>query len=231
MEDEPEMIREQMRETRAALSEKLETLEHQVVETVQGATTAVSETVENVKEAVQETVHSVQEAVSLSRQVDRHPWLMMGGAVALGFLGGRLLFSRSLENGSGLAGSPPHLPEDAGHNGGFARLAADAATSVVQSGNGDSASGKESFQQPLGPELSELKAWAVGSALGVARDLLKRSLPTNIAASFGEVMDSMTRKLGGTPIHGSALEEDLTPPSGATRAASAESTGVRAAAC
>jgi len=109
MDNEPEreVIRQQMEETRAALTDKLETLEHQVVDTVQGATTAVQETVATVKDAVQETVEtvkgSVQETVEtvketfdLNRQVDRHPWLMFGGAVAVGYLGGRLLTSEEV---------------------------------------------------------------------------------------------------------------------------------------
>src|SRR5262245_55877302 len=97
--EQPKVIRHQMEETRASLTEKLETLEHQVVGTVQGATSAVTETVENVKEAVaetvetvkgtvRETVETVKETFDLSRQVDRHPWLMVGGSVALGFLCG-----------------------------------------------------------------------------------------------------------------------------------------------
>jgi len=42
-----------MKETRTALTEKLETLENQVIGSVHEATCAVSETVASVKEAVQ----------------------------------------------------------------------------------------------------------------------------------------------------------------------------------
>jgi ElaB/YqjD/DUF883 family membrane-anchored ribosome-binding protein len=95
MDNESEVIRQQMEETRTSLAEKLETLEQQVVGTVQGATTAVADTVESVKDAVQETVSTVQESVhdalDLSRHVERHPWAMVGGSVALGYLAGRLL--------------------------------------------------------------------------------------------------------------------------------------------
>src|SRR5260370_10532692 len=91
MDHEADAIRQQMEETRASLTEKLETLEQQIVETVQGATSAVTETVENVKEAVHETVSEVKEKVhetvdtvkltfDLRQQVDRYPWLLVGGA-------------------------------------------------------------------------------------------------------------------------------------------------------
>src|SRR5262249_25091040 len=93
---------QQMEETRSALTEKLQTLENQVVETVSEANTAVVQTVETVKEAVhdtvetvkgtvEDTVESVKSAFDISQHVDRHPWLMMGGAVALGYLGGCVL--------------------------------------------------------------------------------------------------------------------------------------------
>ena len=42
MDNESEVIRQQMDETRSALSDKVELLEQQVVETVHGATTAVA---------------------------------------------------------------------------------------------------------------------------------------------------------------------------------------------
>ena len=102
MENESEMIRQQMDETRTAMTEKIEMLEHQVVETVQVASTAVADTVENVKEivrdslqtvkeSVHETVETVKDAFDLHRQVDQRPWTMFAGATALGYLGACLL--------------------------------------------------------------------------------------------------------------------------------------------
>ncbi len=93
---------------RASLTEKLETLEHQIVETVQGATSAMTETVENVKEAVHDTVSEVKSTVNetvdtvkstfdIPHHFRRHPWLMLGGAVAVGYLASRIL-DRVLES-------------------------------------------------------------------------------------------------------------------------------------
>jgi hypothetical protein len=45
MDNEPEVTRADLDETRASLSEKLETLEQQVVHSVHGATNAVNDTV------------------------------------------------------------------------------------------------------------------------------------------------------------------------------------------
>ena len=61
--DDPEVIRAQMQETRTALTEKLEALEHQVVDTVQATTSTVAETVQQVKAAVEDTVGTVKDTV------------------------------------------------------------------------------------------------------------------------------------------------------------------------
>src|SRR5262249_47026222 len=102
MDDKTEVICHNIEETRSALSDKVEALEEQVVDTVQGTTSAVAETVDTVKEAVQETVEQVRETVQgtveavketfdIRLQYERHPWLMFGGSVGLGFLAGKLL--------------------------------------------------------------------------------------------------------------------------------------------
>ena len=98
MDDTSEVIRQQMDEIRSQLSDKLESLEHQVSDTVQSTGTAVNatvsavqDTVETVTEAVRDAVHSVSNAFDIRRQVDRHPWLVLGGSVALGYLAFRFL--------------------------------------------------------------------------------------------------------------------------------------------
>src|SRR5215831_16294588 len=102
MDDKTEVICHNIEETRSALSDKVEALEEQVVDTVQGTTSAVAETVDTVKEAVQDTVEQVKDTVQgtveavketfdIGLQCERHPWLMFGGSVGLGFLAGKLL--------------------------------------------------------------------------------------------------------------------------------------------
>src|SRR5262249_3446394 len=107
--DEPEVIRQQMEDTRANLTQKLEALEQQVVGTVQNTTEAVTQTVETVKEAVQgtvaavkgtvgdtvdtvkETVGAVKDKLDLAACVQQYPWSAFGASVAGGYLIGRLL--------------------------------------------------------------------------------------------------------------------------------------------
>src|ERR1051326_4970636 len=105
MDQEAELIREQMQETRAALTDKLEALEHQVTDTVQTAATSVAETVETVTDTVKSTAQTFKDSVEgamesvgslldLRQQVERHPWGMLAAGVAVGFIGTRL-FDRS----------------------------------------------------------------------------------------------------------------------------------------
>lgn len=210
MDSEPEVIRQQMEETRASLTEKLETLEQQVVGTVQGATTAVSETVESVKEAVQQTVDtvkgsvqdtvdSVKDTFDVPRQVDRYPWLMMGGAIALGYVGGRLLL-RSSEGPRTYWSSPPTTNgrRDSPPTPEY-RPAAAAPPSEADSGwlgaIGDS----------YGPEIARLKGLAIGAVLGLVRDAIARSAPEPMRPRLTDVIDSITTKVGGQPIAGPVL--------------------------
>src|SRR5437868_9061606 len=102
MDNETEVIKQQMEETRESLSEKLGALEQHVLSTVQDTTDSVTNTVETVKDAVQGTVSSVKETVAdtvdtvkeafdVRQQVERYPWAMLAGAVFVGYVGGRLL--------------------------------------------------------------------------------------------------------------------------------------------
>src|SRR5262249_5691996 len=68
MAEEPEVIREQIRETQESLASKLSTLEDKVVNTVTNTTESVSQTVENVKETVADTIETVKDSVESTVQ-------------------------------------------------------------------------------------------------------------------------------------------------------------------
>jgi ElaB/YqjD/DUF883 family membrane-anchored ribosome-binding protein len=105
MADEPEVIQQELDETRHALAEKLgaigekitgtvetvtDTVEN-VTETVENTVEAVTDTVEAVGETAQETVEAVKHAFNIPEQVKAHPWLWFGGSIVVGFLGGKLI--------------------------------------------------------------------------------------------------------------------------------------------
>jgi ElaB/YqjD/DUF883 family membrane-anchored ribosome-binding protein len=204
MENEPEVIREQMEATRTDLTERLELLEQTVVGTVRETTGAVTDTVKKVQEAVkdtvdvvkgtvEETVEEVRETFNLSRQVERHPWLMLGGAVATGFVAGRLL--GPAEAFAGRLGSGEARP----------RGYTSAAPSLPGTPLNPAPPPPEEEPSFLGrlldqfaPEVDKLKGLAVGALVGALGKAVTRQLPPEYAPTVNDVVHSVTAKLGGT---------------------------------
>src|SRR5215813_7903714 len=114
--------RREMAETRAAMTEKIEALEERVRDTVEGAQSTGKDVLENVKGTVDETVGTVKETLKEARstvagmvenvkeaiddtttmvkrsfdftyQMDQHPWMMLSGAVLVGYVLGGLDFT------------------------------------------------------------------------------------------------------------------------------------------
>lgn len=115
MGNQAEMTRDRMATTRSHLGEKWESLEDQVSETVSStkdaahdSAAAVKETVDNVTAAIEGAMKTLGETIDLEAQARRHPWLLVGGSVALGclaaqFVGGPVNTS-SCATGSGAQG-------------------------------------------------------------------------------------------------------------------------------
>jgi ElaB/YqjD/DUF883 family membrane-anchored ribosome-binding protein len=199
----PEEIREKIDATRSDLSDKLEALEHKVRETVSDAKGAVSDTVESVKQTVDSTVCAVKESVhdafdtvkdslDVSRQVDRHPWAMLAGSIAAGFVTGRLLDKQTTGNVA-MNLTMAYTPKGTGHHG-------DAAGTAWQA---DTRPGLLSeLGDKFGSELGQLKGLAIGALMSLAREFVKDSVSPALAPELERVIDDVTSKLGGKPIHG-----------------------------
>jgi len=194
-----EMIQQQMQETRASLTEKLETLEQKVVGTVENATAAVNETVDVIKETVNETVATVQEGVKGSvdsvkefvdvpGHVDRHPWMMVGGSMAVGYCLSTLLSQKP----SASSAVPTYQPGPVLTASSRARP--DVPSQAAQSIATPAPSGV------WAPEIAKLKGLALGVLFGTARELLVSSVPEHMGDQLRDVVDSATRKVGGQPL-------------------------------
>jgi ElaB/YqjD/DUF883 family membrane-anchored ribosome-binding protein len=217
-----DVIRDQMEDTRTSLSEKLETLEKQVVDTVQGATCNVAETVEAVKETVQETVASVKDSVQqtlaavttsvrqsvhavrgffdIPAHVDHHPWAMVGGSALLGFALGALLRGKKRE-----------VAEDAS-----ARPAAQQPSPLRASSNGRHAAPEPArqsswdFLTKFAPEISKLKTLALGALMGAIREKVLKAAPPDMGSSLEEFLNNITEKITGEPT-GPRKDDNLHP--------------------
>lgn len=101
----PEDVQERMRDTRAHMTGQMHALEDKVggmmndatktvVNAVSGMRDAVGTASEWVRGASASVLASVRRAVDVRRHVRRHPWLAVGGAVALGFVCARFVGRR-----------------------------------------------------------------------------------------------------------------------------------------
>jgi ElaB/YqjD/DUF883 family membrane-anchored ribosome-binding protein len=220
MENEPEVIRQQMEDTRTALTEKLENLEEQVVARVRNTTDSVNETVENVKEAVENTVQtvsntvdrtveSVKETFDVRRQFEQRPWLMLGGAVLVGYIGGRLL-DRMV--------SP--VPTT---NGYYPELSPEPAASHYQAQPAPAKpSWGEEVVEHMKPALSKLGQLAIGVTTGIIGEMVREQIPEALQKDVGEIIDEVTRSLGGKPLHGFLSHESGNLASDSSRSATSQ---------
>jgi len=208
MEDQPEVIRKQMEETRSSLSDKLEALEKKVAETVEPVTNAVertteavAETAETVKETVQavsgqvkETVRSMASTFDLRHQTDKHPWVVFGVAATVGCLAGTMLGRRAQRRQA----TQPAQPARARHNG----RGGDGASHHPEWGATKRAreAAKPQPDSLFAQEIRQLKGLAISSLLGFVRDLAKRAVPGAIGEKIAEQLDGFTTRLGAEPL-------------------------------
>jgi len=206
-----------MEHTRSSLTQKLEVLEKRVSDTVEEATSAVSDTIETVKDTVESTVETVKgtvestvetvyDAFNLSARVERHPWAMVSGSLALGFVSGLLLSPTSRrQTGIDASVSPPGAEE------------LDAAPAWAP----PPAPRAEAYRQPeaqhpswwnqllsaFGSEIDKLKGLAIGTAGAVVRDLVAEIAPENLKPTLTDMINNITTKVGGQTIPGRVLPE------------------------
>jgi len=192
-----DLIRKQMEATRTSLSDKLETLENKFLNTVQDATSAVNETVTSVRESMHEGVETVKDFVDVKAHADRHPWAVFGGSVLCGYLVANLFTGGKASRSSTGSSTGSVLPVSKGHQG---------------DGNGRQklkkqpiAEASQGWLSTFEPELNQLKSLAVGTTLGTVREMVAAELAPHLAGQLREMIDSITRKIGGEPIPSSDL--------------------------
>lgn len=217
----PEVIQQQMEETRSRLAEKLDQLTQQaagtvetVSETVTDTVETVSDTVQTVTETVQETVESVREMFDLPGHVQKHPWAMFGGAVALGYFFGWLTAPRPRFQQAAAPAAPPAPPSPAPT--GVNRLQdywkeEQSSGQESRTPEGQPKGWWDSLTRTFGPTLEKVKGLAVGATLGLARDVVAGSMGNNLSTQVQEVFDDLTNRMGGTRVPSARRHEDVPP--------------------
>ena len=191
--DTPTLIQERMEETKSQLSDKLESLDLQlrVSDTVQSTRSAVAATAEAVQataETVTGAMQSVSNAFDVRRQIEQHPWMVLGGAAALGYLAHELLTgtelktAQSLEAATTLGVFSPQNGHAPDHQDPPVHLAATAAAT-------------QAYNETLmmSSPLLQLKSLALNTLLGIAREAATRAVPL--------MADYLTASLDRTQSH------------------------------
>ncbi len=222
----PDTLRHQMEQTRTSLAEKLEVLEQKVTTTIEEATEAVSDTVETVKETVAETIGTVKETVTdtvgtvkntvastveavretldLKAQVQQHPWLMVGGSFAVGFLGGCFLGPKrpgeaALWSPSEAAAEPESLSTPT-----WSPLS----SREFETRGAPRRPGLwDQLLSAFGSEFDKLKGMAIGAIGSAVRDVVTESLPEQFKPRVTDIIQDFTAKLGGEVFPGRVLPE------------------------
>jgi hypothetical protein len=117
--------------------------------------------------------------------------MMVGGAVAVGFVGGRLLQRLSPAAGTGFASQPMAYS---------AAPAASPAPAPAPSLLGE-------VETALKPVLHRVKGLAIGTTLGLLGQMLLPSVPEAYRGQLSEVVDQLTTALGGERIEGLRPQE------------------------
>jgi len=207
MDAEPEVIRQDIEQTRSDLTAKLETLEDQVLGTVRSATESVEETIENVTETVQDTVESVQRTFDLEYQMQQRPWLLIGGSVAAGVTVG--LVTNKLRGRASLGEN--YNPNGSRYSASALSTGAPAYRAPQPEYSPPPRPEGPSFLQGIlsrfDKEIGMVKELAIGYAAGVLRDMIKEALPA-MKEHVEQIMDSATTKMGGKPVEGPVFPED-----------------------
>jgi hypothetical protein len=172
--DRAAMIRQSMEQTKRRLTQSLSTLETQITEKVQDAGSAVNATAE----AVQDAVHSVGKAIDMERQFRRHPWLFVGGSMAIGYVATELLRNGNSHQPVAVAPTNGNATNGACADTSDRTHAANGATGMAHAELAVAGEVRNGVAHPNDSSIvSELRRAAMGAFSGIAQDLVARSVP------------------------------------------------------
>ncbi len=124
--------------------------------------------------AVQDAVQSVSNAFDLPRQIDRHPWLFLGGSFVCGCLAVEY-FARSARRPrqTSQTTAPPGLAADNAEHGNGETAPQPVASAAALTAAYESGARSSSWQQ--------LRSIAIGAVIGIVQDVAARAVPQVIS--------------------------------------------------
>ena len=174
--DTPALMQERMEETKSQLSEKLESLDQHLhvsdtVQTTRSAVAATAEAVQATAETVTGAMQSVTDALDVRRQMEEHPWMVLGGAAVLGFVAHEILTGTQWKTAPAMEAASK-LGLFRGTNG-HSRDHQDRPVNVTAIAAATPANNETMMSSPF----MQLKTLAVNTLLEMARDAAARAVP------------------------------------------------------
>jgi hypothetical protein len=192
LEQQIEETKLQLEETKLQLSDKLGTLEQQVSQTVETASTAVTATVEavqgtveSVTGAVEDAVHGMHNAFDLRYQIEKHPFLVLGGAVVVGYLAAEYFKSPSRN-------TQPSAPAADIANGDNFRYDAPPPQSYMPPP--PQIPQPAPAASPVPSPLDSLKTLAMSTLMGSMQGIAMRAIPEIVGLVVGSVMGQQVQQ-------------------------------------
>jgi len=176
-----------MEETRSALRDKVERLEQQL----------------------EDTVETVRDTFDLRQQIKRHPWTMVCGAAAVGFLGARLL--------EGIRAVPPSVP--------FSPAPLTSAPPFGSRRAPAQTHWWDTLTNQYRDELGKVKGLVLSTLGGLIGEAFTEVAPPALKPKIKEVVDSVTVKLGGEPLTEPLFSRQAGKSNGAHREETSSSSG------
>jgi phage-related protein len=199
-------------DTIQSVRDVVDSVKDSVQGTVDSVKDSVQGTVDSVKETMADTVEGVKQTFDLHRQVDNHPYLMVGGAVVVGFVAGRMLtpqtarvMGRAAER---FGPTVERFAQSAASNFGTAASTVGSTAASVGGAAATAGGWMGALETMFGPEIDKVKEMAIGTLLGVVRDMAVKAAPEKMAPQVREIIDGITTKLGGKPVEGTVFETE-----------------------
>ncbi len=170
-----------------------------VADLVNEAVISTKESIQSGVDSVKSTVESIRNAADINYQVEHRPWTMFITATGLGFIGGTLLSSVSI-NGTSRRVHPPngskHAPE-AGPSG--VGITSESVPVPEEPG----------FIAKLGelltPQAEMVRELAIGALFSLARDFAHDAVAKPMVQPVDDFFNDAARKFGGKPLAPGAL--------------------------
>jgi hypothetical protein len=173
-----DVIRQEMEETREAMTEKVQTLEKRLVDSVAETQSAAGDTMASAMKNPSEGIETPANGLDLPAQFERYPWLMIGGSILCGYAVGTFLDGK---------GTTPEV-------------APSPATGAAPPKNTETKSTVKDWLENFAPEIEHLQRLAVGITLGTVRELIVSEAPPHTAERLRVIIDEVTKKIGGETI-------------------------------